>query len=171
MTITLTEPNRIEDRAELAELIREYLKPELRQLVSLSGLRVDLEDLVAATLNNTEAYLPPEGATWLARDAEGRIIAMIFLKMIRKDTAEIKRLYVRPEGRGRGLAQRLVKNAMDRARDLGARQIMIDTGQWMTPAISLYRALGFEEIDRYPESENPIELEPFLVYMRRDLTV
>lgn len=62
-------------------------------------------------------------------------------------TAELKRMYVRPVARGRGVARALVHTALATAADLGGRRAWLETLRGvMDPAIALYRAHGFREI-------------------------
>jgi ribosomal protein S18 acetylase RimI-like enzyme len=138
----------------------------MRTRTPLPGTPAQVAD---KTFANLGAYLPPRGRTLVAEDATGRRLGCGFLKMIRPDVAEIKRLYVRPAARGLGLGRVLTLALMQEARRLGARELVIDTGAHMEPARALYRGLGFAEIAPYPESENDPALAPFLVYMRRDL--
>lgn len=64
-------------------------------------------------------------------------------------TAEIKRLYLRPGARGRGLGVRLARRLLKEARDRGYRRVVLDTLPTMTEAISLYRRLGFSPAPPY----------------------
>lgn len=85
----------IENPFELKELVRDYLTHELRELHAVSGIRLDLDELVATTFEHIDEYLPPQGRLHLATSSEGQLIGCVFLKMIRADAAEVKRLYVR----------------------------------------------------------------------------
>ena len=169
MKFTITAAERVDDPDELAGILREYLDSVLDTFRTETGLQADTGDLVQATLGNIGAYLPPDGRLFLARDDAGALVGTIFLKRIRPDTAEIKRLYVRPVARGTGLGRGLSEVAIDEARAMGMRSVLIDTSIWLTAAQALYRSMGFYEIARYPESENDLSFDPYLVYMERRL--
>jgi GNAT superfamily N-acetyltransferase len=62
---------------------------------------------------------------------------------------EIKRMYVRPEWRGRGLARVVLADLEQRARDLGAKRIVLETGDKQPEAIRLYETSGYERIDGF----------------------
>ena len=169
MTITITATERVDDPDEVSDILHEYLDSVLDTFRSETGLEVDTGDLVRATMGNIGAYLPPDGRLFLARDDAQALVGTIFLKRIRPDTAEIKRLYVRPAARGTGLGRGLSEVAIDEARAMGMRSVLIDTSIWLTAAQALYRSMGFHEIARYPESENDLSFDPYLVYMERRL--
>jgi len=76
----------------------------------------------------------------------------------------MKRLYVEPRRRGAAIGRRLCDRLLDEARASGYRRMILDTGDWLAPALALYRALGFAEIPAY--YHNPIK---GTVYMGRDL--
>ena len=61
----------------------------------------------------------------------------------------MKRLYVRPDGRSRGLGKELATMIADEARRLGYRSILLDTYERTPVAIRLYQALGYIEIPAY----------------------
>jgi ribosomal protein S18 acetylase RimI-like enzyme len=62
---------------------------------------------------------------------------------------EMKRLYVRPAGRGSGAGRALVRAAIAFAGAVGYREILLDSLPGMSAAIAIYRDLGFEEIPPY----------------------
>lgn len=79
--------------------------------------------------------------------------------------AEIQRLYVRPEYRGKGLARQISLALMDSARTAGYHTIRLDTGRPLIGAIKLYQSLGFKE--RSPYHNLTPQMDHFIVYFER----
>jgi GNAT superfamily N-acetyltransferase len=114
-------------------------------------------------------YAPPRGMLLLAGlpDAAVGCIALRPLVSAGADpvaTAEVKRLYVRPEARGTGLGMRLVRAVIAGAREIGYRELKLDTLERMAEARALYAKIGFSECPPY--YHNPID---GAVYMARSL--
>ncbi len=84
----------------------------------------------------------------------------VALRRIDAETCEMKRLYVRPQARGRGLGRRLVLALLAEARELGYRRMLLDTLPTMSAAHGLYRSLGFSETEAY--RHNPVPGASFL---------
>lgn len=158
-------PEAIGDLPELGAILRAYLTSASDALVAIGGPTFDIDHQVALTVDNIARYLPPHGYTFLARSPEGALHGMACLKMIRADVAEIKRLYVRPAARGMGLGRQMMDGVVARAHALGAQELYLDTVRSMEAAIAMYRRMGFQPIERYPESENPPDVWPFAIYL------
>jgi GNAT superfamily N-acetyltransferase len=73
------------------------------------------------------------------------------LRLLDADTAELKRMYVSPTDRGRGLGRHLVAALEAEARALGVQRLVLETAVRQAAALALYRATGFQPIPLYGE--------------------
>ena len=100
-------------------------------------------------------YARPEGRLLLASFA-GVPAGCAALHKLSDRICEMKRLYVRPQFRGKGLGNILAEKVIADARKIGYKQLRLDTVESdMGTAIAMYRKLGFREIAPY--RANPIE--------------
>ena len=111
-------------------------------------------------------YTWPRGALFLASDTDGQAIGCVGVRPFDRPAAcEMKRLYVRPIGRGRGAGRALAVEAIRFASAAGYREMLLDTMPSMEAAIWIYRSLGFEPIPPY--WNNTV---PGILYFRRPLS-
>jgi putative acetyltransferase len=111
-------------------------------------------------------YAWPQGALFLASNAGGRAIGCVGVRPFEKPAAcEMKRLYVRPLGRGLGAGRALAVEAIRFATAAGYREMLLDSLPSMKAAIGLYRSLGFQPIPPY--WNNTV---PGFLYFGRPLT-
>jgi ribosomal protein S18 acetylase RimI-like enzyme len=99
-------------------------------------------------------YAPPAGTLLLARN-DHDVVGCVGVRPFDERTAEMKRLYVRPAGRGLGLGRTLAEAAISFAKGAGFERMRLDTLPQMQRAQELYRTLGFVSIDPYRFSAVP----------------
>ena len=91
---------------------------------------------------------PPTGA-FVVLTLGGRAVAGGGVRRLEPGVGELKRMYVLPEARGRGLGRRLLAALEAAAADLGLERLRLDTDEQLTAALALYRSAGYEPIPDY----------------------
>jgi putative acetyltransferase len=99
------------------------------------------EDL--ADLRAPARAFPQPGAFWVVEDGRGRVSACVAFDMPASDTAELNRLYVRPDARRGGLGAHLVRIVEDAGRERGGAQMVLWSDTRFTDAHRLYERLGY----------------------------
>jgi len=131
-----------------------------------ASLDVDLgfQDFETELASLPGAYVSPAGALLLA-EQERQVVGCVALRPLEPPlVAELKRLYVRPAGRGQGAGAALTNAILAWAREAGYERVRLDTLPSMGQAQALYRQLGFREIPAY--RHNPV---PGSMFMELDL--
>jgi putative acetyltransferase len=148
-----------EDRAELIpatlpEHIEQARALFLEYAESL-GFSLCFQSFDEELKNLPGAYAAPSGRLLLAR-YEQQAAGCVALRKLEANVCEMKRLYVRPAYRGKGLGRILVERVIAEARAIGYERMRLDTIiSSMQDAVELYRKMGFKEIAPY--RANPIE--------------
>jgi putative acetyltransferase len=137
------------------ELFREY-----QRSLDIDLCFQDFEHELAALPGE---YAPPFGRLLLCYDEE-RLAGCVALRKIDDETCEMKRLFVRPDFRGRQLGKHLAEAVISESRVIGYKKMKLDTLPIMTTAITMYRSLGFKPTPPY--RHNPV---PGALFMELDL--
>jgi DNA-binding MarR family transcriptional regulator/GNAT superfamily N-acetyltransferase len=102
--------------------------------------------------SDLDAVRPPQGAFLVARIDES-VVACGGVQRHSRTIGEVKRMWVDPRWRGCGLGVRTLAALEGAARELGYREVYLDTNDALTEAIAMYDAAGYRRIDRY--NDNP----------------
>ena len=133
--------------AQVRELFLEYAQ-SLGFSLCFQNFDKELSDLPGK-------YAPPDGRLFLA-ELEGEPAGCVALRKFAPGICEMKRLYLRPKFRGKGLGRILAELIIAEARNIGYECMRLDTVEpVMRDAVGMYRKLGFREIAAY--RENPMQ--------------
>ncbi len=113
--------------------------------------------------NLCDKYGLPYGRLYVAY-CEDEIAGCIALRKLSNTQCEMKRLYVKPEFRNKGIAKILVAKVISDAKEIGYNSMLLDTLPFLQTAIEMYKKIGFYEIDCYNDS--PLDNT---IYMKLDL--
>jgi GNAT superfamily N-acetyltransferase len=142
---------RMADSAADFDAARAILNAYTTWLKHAMGLDVCFQGYAEEIAQLPGKYAPPSGALLLA-ELGGTPVGVLCYYKLREGIAELKRLYVLPEGRGHHLGEALFHEAIARARAAGYREIWLDTLTRMEAAVSMYHRLGFVPILAYNAS-------------------
>jgi GNAT superfamily N-acetyltransferase len=121
-------------------------------------MRVELNDVYASFSRLDNPPLRPDelrapGGAYLVGYEGDDTVAGGGLRRLGEGVAEIKRMYVRPAARSRGVARALLGALEDEARALGYTAVRLDTGPRQLHGLALYRSAGY--VDVPPYNDNP----------------
>ena len=139
--ITITPVESPKDIAAIRELFLEYAQ-------SL-GFSLCFQSFDQELARLPGDYARPDGRLLLATH-EDQPAGCVALHKLTPDIGEMKRLYVRPQFRGKSLGRELAERIIAEARQIGYNKLRLDTVEpVMTTAVAMYRQLGFREISPY----------------------
>jgi len=98
-----------------------------------------------------QVFLPHDDAAYLAVVVGGGVVACGAWQALAPGVAEIKRMYVRPAFRGRGIARQLIVALEEETLAAGRTVVRLETGIYLPAALNLYRSAGYHEIPVYGE--------------------
>lgn len=147
-------------RATLLDINIEYVSWVHAEMERAFGIAADavmgmpVADYVASVLDKVCVDAPPHGVFYLVR-VDGEVAGMGGLRACGAETAEVKRLYVRPAFRGLRIGQSLLRQLLADARRLGHRRVCLDSAPFMHSAHRLYEAHSFVDVPPHEGAEVP----------------
>lgn len=126
---------------------RPALDPELSALIVAQ--QRELHD--AGEGRDGQTYATHDDIAYLVAVLSGQVVGCGAWQPLEPGIAEIKRMYVRPSFRGRGIARQLVVALEEDALAAGRPVVRLETGTYLPSAIALYRSVGYLPIPAYGE--------------------
>lgn len=165
--IAIAEARSDEDFAAFAHVCRAYVDWCRERYASLPWFVEEVfghQSLDAELENPAQKYGPPGGRTLLLR-RDGVVVGGGAYRRMTNDACELKRLFLTDAARGHGKGRQLTQALIAAAHSDGFAVMRLDTGDRLTEAITMYRAMGFEHVA--PFHAYPAHLLPHLVFMER----
>lgn len=131
----------------------ETAKSLIEEYAASLGLNLDFQHFDRELQHFPGHYVSPNGRVLLAKSGT-HVAGCVCLRRLAGDVCEMKRLYVKPEYRGRAIGKQLALAVIQEAKLIGYCRMRLDTLPTMSAAMALYKTLGFRRIDPY--YENPV---------------
>ena len=138
-------------RKQAGTLIREYLEWLNKRLKGDYSMEFDVEGMVRSDMSDSYKFYSPDGRFYLV-EYKGQIAGVGCLKKLKEGVGEVQRMYVLPAFRGKAIGRAIINRLIDDARLLGYRQLKLESLEFLYAAHSLYRSVGFQEIDPYADN-------------------
>jgi GNAT superfamily N-acetyltransferase len=125
-----------------------------------AGRAIDLTKAAGTAAEaKPDQMTPPHGAFFIVDDGTGPV-ACGGVRVESTGDGEIKRMYVVPSARGKGVARFLLGELERTARELGCTRVRLDTRSVLSEARALYSSAGYVEVERY--NDNPFAQDWFM---------
>jgi len=131
------------------------------------GVHLAVRDVVDRDIEFVVSH-PHQQTILLAVDGD-RVVGTGWVHAIGPRTAEIKRMFVEPDVRGRGFGKAILEALVEVALQEAYWEIRLDTPDFAYAAHALYRSNGFVDVEPDPDSDAPTILRPFTLFMARRL--
>jgi GNAT superfamily N-acetyltransferase len=155
-------------QAAVHDLFKEYLNWASAEIQRQYNAIFDPAAILDHDMAELHIFLPPGGRLLLAY-ADSAAAGCACVRANNDRIAELKRMYVHPSHRRKGIGRALVDAVIKEVRLAGYSTLRLDSAGFMTDAHALYRSFGFQDIAPYPESEIPEEFRVHWVFMQLSL--
>jgi GNAT superfamily N-acetyltransferase len=166
---TILEANMPDHHVIVHDLLAEYLRWVCNKIYADYKVVFNAESMIVHDMETIDIFLPPKGFVLISYE-DGFPSGCVCVRTLAERIAELKRMYVRPAFRGKGIGTKLVQEAVQRIRKTMCSAIRLDSAEFMTSAHRVYRSLGFTEIAPYEGSEIPKEYQTHWVFMELNLS-
>ena len=129
-----------------------------------NGITLDSTELLHSFMEGVDKFYSPKGRFYLA-EQDGDFVGVGCLKTLEGGMGEIKRMFVREDHRGMGIAKAILDRLIAEARAIGYPKIRLDSPRFAAASHGLYRSRGFQPIQRYQGSELEEEYAHLVIYM------
>ena len=143
-----------EVRIEAADPASIDARASLQRYLAEIATRIPQGKTGPAEADVVDDYRAPGGVFLLVRNGD-TVVGCGAVRRLEAGVGELKRMWIDPGARGRGLGRRLLDALEDAARALGYGQLRLDTHAVLVEAIGLYEAQGYRRIARYHDHPDP----------------
>jgi GNAT superfamily N-acetyltransferase len=154
-----------EHKSHIRELFWEYFNETNLIFSRELNISFDVNTFLEQYMTQLNEFTPPSGRLLLGQ-YEAKIAGCACLRKIGEDVSEIKRMYVRPAFRRKGIGRSLLEAIINEASHIGYSKIRLDSAPFAKEAQALYRVFGFQDIKPYIEKlEIPQQYRANWVFM------
>ncbi len=154
---------------QIRDLFWEYLQWANSRTNEEFKVNFDIATMLEDDMGHLNKFMPPKGRLLLGYN-EDQLAGIGCLKELTPEIGEIKRMYVCPEHRGKGLGRGLISRLLEEAKRVGYTLIRLDSAGFMKEAHQLYKTTGFHEIEAYEGSEIPKEFQNHWIFMEMNIS-
>ncbi|GLI00265.1 GNAT family N-acetyltransferase [Phytohabitans aurantiacus] len=157
----------------LEPMLDRYVRMVVERMAADNGVDFgDPEEAVrhhnALFRNESPSFLTPPGML-LAAHISGKPVGVGGLKAADARRGEIKRMYVEPVARGLGIGRAILQRLLDAARSEKFDVVRLETATFMTEALTIYRSVGFTEVEPFAGSETATTGMKGIVFLELNL--
>ncbi|PSR54905.1 MarR family transcriptional regulator [Adhaeribacter arboris] len=118
-----------------------------------------LEDIDNQILNNPESYILAKGGAILMARYEGQTVGTCALLKMNDTEYELGKMAVTPTMQGKKIGQQLVAAAIDKAREMGAKKLILLSHRSLVPALHVYQKMGFRQVPCTPSEYKRADIQ------------